>query len=241
MISRSMETHMLLRWSLFGVSLAVLGFGCAPEPAQQQKPAAPAKIETPSPAKDEAPPAADETAAPAKDESIDEAKTAESPEPADAEIDVTMIDAEGLQHVVDQHAGKVVLVDCWATFCIPCMKEFPKTVELSRKHADDGLVVLSLSFDDPKGGAAPKKVKDFLQKQDADFAHYISSLDLSDEDIQQTFGIEGGALPHYKLYDRTGKLIASIFNPDDSEDVPADAPTLHEKVAAAVEGALKAE
>ena len=59
-----------------------------------------------------------------------------------------------------------------------------------------------MSFDDPE---RQQDVADFLEKQDAKFDHLISKLGASVESFVK-FEIEGGALPYYKLYDRTGKL-----------------------------------
>src|SRR5689334_839202 len=125
-------------------------------------------------------------------------------QPESDDITLTVIDDKSLQAAVDKHVGKVVLVDCWATWCVPCVKAFPHTVELSRKYADQGLVVMSLSFDDPEE-ARLAKIKDFLREQRATFENYISSLDLAG-DGATAFAIDDGAIPHYKLYDRSGKL-----------------------------------
>lgn len=145
---------------------------------------------------------------------------------------VTPIDAAGLQAAVDKHAGKVVLVDCWATWCIQCIKDFPHTVEMSEKYADQGLVVMSLSFDDLSDEDRMLKVREFLSKQQAKFENYISKLDLEKEGAV-AFNIEDGALPHYKLYGRDGKLLKALTNAD------PDNPMSHADLEAVVEDALK--
>ncbi len=151
---------------------------------------------------------------------------------AAGEVKVDWIDAKGFKAAVAKHKGKVVLVDCWATWCVPCIKGFPETVSLSRKHAKKGLVVISLSFDDPEDEETPAKVLKFLKKQQAAFPNYISRLDL-DQGGSEAFGIEGGSLPHYKLYDRSGKLLKSFSNSDPDQEFS------HEMLVEAVEDALK--
>ena len=161
------------------------------------------------------PPAANSGKAPAgKPDSKADEKVPEQSEPD--EIRLAVIDAAGLQAAVDTHTGKVVLVDCWATWCDSCVKAFPHTVELSRKLADQGLVVMSLSFDDPEAEKIAK-VRAFLREQEATFENYVSKLDLAD-DGADAFGINDGALPHYKVYDRSGKLLKSLSaaDPDQS-------------------------
>ena len=52
-----------------------------------------------------------------------------------------------------------MLLDFWATWCVPCRSEIPHLVELQDKYRDQGLVVLGISMDD-----GPDPVRDF-QKQ----------------------------------------------------------------------------
>ena len=46
--------------------------------------------------------------------------------------------------------GKVVLVDFWATWCLPCMAQLPHTVELADRFRDRGLTVATVSLDEPE-------------------------------------------------------------------------------------------
>ena len=146
-------------------------------------------------------------------------------------IGVRVVDKAGYDKVIAANKGKVVVVDCWATWCVPCIKAFPKTVELAKEYADKDVVVVSLSFDSLDKGKAPDAVKRFLAVQDAQFENLLSSLDLSD-DGAEAFGIPDGALPHFKVYGRDGKLFKSFETSDDKE-------FKHEEIEAAVKAALK--
>lgn len=145
---------------------------------------------------------------------------------------VEVVDKAGYQKILARHKGKVILVDCWATWCVPCIKAFPKTVELSERYRKDGLAVVSLSFDTLKGGQAPPRVVEFLQEQKADFDNLISKSDIGD-DGADVFGIAEGALPHFKLYGRDGKLLKTFASGDDEQTFT------HEDIEAAVKSALK--
>lgn len=148
-------------------------------------------------------------------------------------IGVRVVDKEGYDKVITANKGKVVVVDCWATWCVPCRKAFPKTVELSKAYSAKDVVVVSLCFDEVKKGQAPEAVKRFLAVHEADFENLISSLDISG-DGAEAFGIPDGALPHFKIYGKDGKVFKTFEGGDDKKFT-------HEDIEAAVKKALKAE
>ena len=148
-------------------------------------------------------------------------------------ISVRAVDKAGFDKIIAANKGKVVVVDCWATWCVPCRKAFPETVKLSKAYADKGVVVVSLSFDDPVKGQVPDKVKEFLVKQDAQFENLVSSLDISDTGAE-AFDITEGALPHFKIYGKDGKLFKKFESGEDKE-------LTHEQIESAVKAAIKAK
>ena len=146
-------------------------------------------------------------------------------------IGVRVVDKAGYDKVIAANKGKVIVVDCWATWCVPCRKAFPKTVELSKSYANQDVVVVSLCFDEAVKGQAPESVKRFLALNDAYFENLLSSLDIS-ADGADAFGIPDGALPHFKIYGRDGKLFKVFESGEDKE-------FKHEDIEAAVKAALK--
>jgi thiol-disulfide isomerase/thioredoxin len=120
----------------------------------------------------------------------------------DAEIKLTPVKWKGFVAEVSSHPkAKLVIVDAWATWCVPCMKNFPHLVEMHEKYADKGLVAVSLSLDEAD---KPKKVAlatNFLKEKHATFTNLI--LDERTDDAFEKLNI--GAIPAVFLYTPDGK------------------------------------
>jgi thiol-disulfide isomerase/thioredoxin len=138
-------------------------------------------------------------------------------QPAEAaRIAIQTVDRAGFDKVLATLRGQVVLVDVWATWCTPCREAFPHTVELHRKYAPQGLAVVSLSIDDEDAEADALK---FLATQGAHFINLRSQQGAEAEAIA-AFDIDGGLIPHIKLYDRAGKLHKKFVAKEDEGTFP---------------------
>lgn len=117
-------------------------------------------------------------------------------------ISLQVVDVAAYQAAVARHQGKVVLVDFWATWCSQCKEQFPHSVALGQTYRDKGLALISMSFDDSENHP---NVLAFLKTQPGTTDNLLSVHGMSVES-GVAFDVVGGALPYYKLYDRTGKL-----------------------------------
>lgn len=122
---------------------------------------------------------------------------------SDIEASVRLLegDSQTFTQMLRGHQGKVVLVDFWATWCGPCVKQFPHTVELSRKHRQEGLAVITVSMNEPKD---QESVLAFLRRQKADIDNLLPKYGAGSQFLE-AFDLRGD-VPFYKLYDRQGKL-----------------------------------
>lgn len=125
------------------------------------------------------------------------------------QVSVTPIAAADLKKEITARKGKVVLVNFWATWCPPCVKEFPELVKLREQYSGKGLEILFVSADDRE--ELSTKVLPFLQKNNATFQTWILGED--EEAFANEFDpeLKGAlALPHTYLYDKAGKRVLSL-------------------------------
>ena len=129
---------------------------------------------------------------------------------AEGKVELRVVKFDGLEKAIQAAKGKVVVIDFWATFCIPCMKEFPNLVKLHKKYGDD-IVCISVTVDENEDKPKAKALK-FLTKQEAAFTNLL--LDEPAEDWQKKFS--AGAVPIVMVYGKDGKLVKK-FTADEKE------------------------
>lgn len=93
------------------------------------------------------------------------------------------------------YAGKVVLVDFWASWCGPCLRSFPWMNELQQRHAGEGLVIVAVNLDQERALADA-----FLQKLPPKFRIEYDAAG----GIARQFDVQ--AMPTSFLVDRRGRV-----------------------------------
>lgn len=96
-------------------------------------------------------------------------------------------------------AGKVVLVNFWATWCGPCQVEMPHLQRMYTKYADVGLVVLSITIDDAKSAT---QVKPLVKRNGFTFP-VLQDLDSK---VVTSFNPQK-TLPYTLIVDRQGRIV----------------------------------
>ncbi|WP_179343980.1 TlpA family protein disulfide reductase [Winogradskyella ursingii] len=110
----------------------------------------------------------------------------------------TIYDYDGLEPLINKEDDKVHVVNFWATWCAPCVKELPYFEAINKKYDDDELEVLLVSLDFPKNYGS--KLVPFLEKHD------LQSQVVAFDDVDQNRWIPAinndwsGAIPATIIY-----------------------------------------
>jgi len=111
--------------------------------------------------------------------------------------DVKYVDTTGKAYTADSLAGKVVVVNFWATWCHPCQKEIPDLSKIYEQYKAQGLVILGVMMDSPSNS-------DLLNFQsDYEMAYPVVR---GNSDILTSFHYPQ-SLPTTYVFDRTGHQV----------------------------------
>ena len=74
--------------------------------------------------------------------------------------DFTVTDLNDKKHTLGEYKGKTVMLIFWATWCGPCIAEIPHIIELRKQIGEDKLVMLGISYTDPRN--TPERIRNFV-------------------------------------------------------------------------------
>jgi thiol-disulfide isomerase/thioredoxin len=111
--------------------------------------------------------------------------------------DVNYVDTTGVAYSRDALAGKVVLVNFWATWCHPCEKEIPDLSKAYEKYKSQGVVFLGVMIDNPDS----QQLLNFQSDHDMTYPVVRASPGLMSSYNNPD------AYPTTLVYDRTGKQV----------------------------------
>jgi len=100
---------------------------------------------------------------------------------------------------VSKYEDKVVLVDFWATWCVPCVAELPNIIKAYNKHHSNGFEVIGISLDQDE-----QKLKSFLKAKEIPWVQYFDGKGWQNK-LAAKYGID--SVPATFLLDREGKII----------------------------------
>ena len=121
-----------------------------------------------------------------------------------SDIKLKTVDASDINNQIKKHKGsKAVLINFWATYCVPCIEEFPMIVDLSKKYSEKGMQIYFVRADwlDRK-----QEVRDFLLEKDVKGLSFIKEEGNDNNFINEISREWSGALPFTIVYDKNGNL-----------------------------------
>ncbi len=107
-----------------------------------------------------------------------------------------------LSTLLDSLRGRVVVLNVWATWCVPCVEEFPDLLSLADAYAAHGVTLVLVSADAPKD--LDRKVRPFLRSHKVSFATWIKSAGKDQEFIDAVHPEWGGPIPVTIMIGRDG-------------------------------------
>jgi thiol-disulfide isomerase/thioredoxin len=110
-----------------------------------------------------------------------------------------------LQKLIREHRSGALVVNIWATWCVPCVEEVPDLVKLS---ADGDVRVIGVSIDDPEDSAS--KVAPFLKKKGVPYPVFIKASGNDEGFINSLNEKWTGAVPATFIYDARGRQRAML-------------------------------
>ena len=124
----------------------------------------------------------------------------EVPEPARAlqTPQIALPDLEGQIWRSESAQGRVALINFWASWCAPCVKEVPALVDAQRTWGDHGLQVVGIALDQEEPARA------FAHRMGINYPVLLAGMD--GFDLSQSFGNEILSIPFSVVLDRAGQI-----------------------------------
>jgi thiol-disulfide isomerase/thioredoxin len=129
-------------------------------------------------------------------------RTSQPVAPADggalALMRTALVDLSGKPQQLDQWRGKVLVVNFWATWCVPCREEIPALLKVQEKHVAKSVKIVGIALD------SVDKVREYAAEMKIDYPVLIGGLETMA--IAKDLGNRAGVLPYTVVLDRTGKV-----------------------------------
>src|ERR1700680_1318304 len=124
---------------------------------------------------------------------------------------LSLPDTHGNTQDVSRYKGKIVVLNFWATWCVPCQHEMPLLQEMQKKYEEKGVVVLGASVDDEK---SQPLIQPFAEKNKIPFPLLVGAT----TDQMQQLEL-GESIPATAFFDADGNLAARVLGELNKSDL----------------------
>lgn len=113
-------------------------------------------------------------------------------------MSTALSDLSGKHQPMSQWRGKVLVVNYWATWCVPCREEIPALMKVAHRYSANGVKLVGIAIDNAA------KVQDYAKEMQIDYTLLIGGIDTLS--AVKDLGNHAGVLPFTLVLDRSGKL-----------------------------------
>ena len=141
-------------------------------------------------------------------------------------VNLESIDEAGVKELLKNNSGKLRLINVWATWCGPCVIEFPEFIIINHMYRGRDFEFISICLDDP--GKKDKALK-FLKEKQASNKNYIFDIDNKYAFIEAIDPNWQGALPYTLIVEPGGKIVyakQNIIDPPKLKKLIVEDPTI---------------
>lgn len=107
-------------------------------------------------------------------------------------------DVNGVMHEVSEWDGKVLILNFWATWCIPCLKEIPEFIQLQEKYGEQGLQFVGIALQEAD------EIRPYMMKTGMNYPSLLGIEKV--KEVARSFGNRFVVLPYTIVIDRDSKI-----------------------------------
>ena len=120
---------------------------------------------------------------------------------AKAMMAIRLPDLKGEARSLEQWRGQVLVVNLWATWCVPCREEIPVFVKLQDKYRERGLQIIGIAID------RRDSVQTFAHEFGINYPLLLGGIEVVE--LSRQTGNRVGALPFTLIFDRSARIVAT--------------------------------